>query len=774
MNFPQKLNVKWKRAMKKSTVLGFHVKMVALALTIVVFWYFSTGIPFLDAALSGPAIELYTPKTIYQPQELVTIYALVTYNEGPVASKDVAFQVNGPKNPFYNFTAISVSRTNSSGIAEFSFRIPWPDVNPEASILGTWVVFATVDIAEEVVMDTLNFEVAWIVELVSIETLNAELAPEDVFLRREIVVFNVTLKNHAAIERVASIAINVQDSANYPIMEIEMINSTFQPGENVLYASGRIPVEAKIGQAIATATAFINLPEIGGIPCCPPVSTMFQIIARDVAITKVVPSKRVITSGEIVQIIIGVKNKGNKTESPYITAYYDNNVIGAKQILSLHPSMETEIAFDWDTSSIYPGNYLISARANPVEGEIEIEDNTMIDGTVSILAQPPTRDVAVTWVYAQPTEVEPGGIVEIEVHAKNFGMLPESFNVLVYYDDVLIMGQEITNLASGNETKLFFLWDTWGVPEGNYTIKAYIPPLPDEVNIENNLFIDGNVTVRVYPLKVHDVAITSLEVSELTAYIGDVIEVFVNVENLGNFNETFNVTVYYNSSEIAAKRVWSLAPNETARLNLVWNTSGVEEGVYVIWAFAEIVPGEVNTENNRFVDGSVMLLSRPTPLKRDIAVIDLLASPTTVTVGENITVQAVVVNFGDLEESFDLTIFYDGVLLQTLPLTLTAHTNVTVVYTLDTSSLKPGIYRLWANVTILEGEINVENNRFEDATITVLAVFRPYDLITFLIPLSAIAGLVLLSIIVFYSYLRRRKRRKKRRKGYTVFVYPHI
>lgn len=662
MNFPQKLNVKWKRAMKKSTVLGFHVKMVALALTIVVFWYFSTGIPFLDAALSGPAIELYTPKTIYQPQELVTIYALVTYNEGPVASKDVAFQVNGPKNPFYNFTAISVSRTNSSGIAEFSFRIPWPDVNPEASILGTWVVFATVDIAEEVVMDTLNFEVAWIIELVSIETLNAELAPEDVFLRREIVVFNVTLKNHAAIERVASIAINVQDSANYPIMEIEMINSTFQPGENVLYASGRIPVEAKIGQAIATATAFINLPEIGGIPCCPPVSTTFQIITRDVAITKVVPSKRVITSGEIVQIIIGVKNKGNKTESPYITAYYDNNVIGAKQILSLHPSMETEIAFDWDTSSIYPGNYLISARANPVEGEIEIEDNTMIDGTVSILAQPPTRDVAVTWVYVQPTEVEPGGIVEIEVHAKNFGMLPESFNVLVYYDDVLIMGQEITNLASGNETKLFFLWDTWGVPEGNYTIKAYIPPLPDEVN----------------------------------------------------------------------------------------------------------------TENNRFVDGSVMLLSRPTPLKRDIAVIDLLASPTTVTVGENITVQAVVVNFGDLEESFDLTIFYDGVLLQTLPLTLTAHTNVTVVYTLDTSSLKPGIYRLWANVTILEGEINVENNRFEDATITVLAVFRPYDLITFLIPLSAIAGLVLLSIIVFYSYLRRRKRRKKRRKGYTVFVYPHI
>ena len=760
--------------MKKSTVLGFHAKMVALVLTIVVFEYFRTGIHFLDAVLPGPAIELYTPKTIYQPQELVTIYALVTYNGEPVACKDVAFQVNGPKNPFYNFTAISGSRTNSSGIAEFSFRIPWPDVNPEASVLGTWVVFATVEIADQVVMDTLNFKVAWIVELVSIETLNSELAPEDVFLRQEIVIFNVTLKNHAATERVATIAINVQDSANYPIMEIEIINSTLQPGENVLYASGHIPVQAKIGQAVATATAFTNLPKMGGIPCCLPVSTTFQIITKDVAITKVVPLKRVITSGEIVQIIIGVKNKGNKTESPYITAYYDNNVIGTKQILSLHPSMETEIAFNWDTSNIHPGSYWISAKANPVEGEIEIEDNTMVNGTVNILAQPPTRDVAVTWVYVQPREVEPGGIVEIEVHVKNFGTLPESFNVLLYYNDSLIMDQQVINLAPRNETKLFFLWDTSGVPEGKYTIKAYIPPSPDEVNIENNLFIDGNVTIRVYPLKVHDVAITSLEVSELTAYIGDAIEVFVNVQNLGNFNETFNVTVYYNSSEIAVNMVWSLAPNETARLNLIWNTSEVEEGVYVIWAFAEIVPDEVNTDNNRFVDGSVMLLSRPAPLKRDIAVIDLLACPTIVTVGENITVHAVVVNLGDSKESFDLTIFYDEVLLQTLHLTLTAHSSVTVVYTLDTSSLKPGIYRLWANVTILEGEINVENNRFEDATITVLAVFSPHDLITFLIPLSAIAGLVSSFIIVLYSYLRRRKRRKKQRKSYAVFVYPHI
>ncbi|MFP3984881.1 MAG: hypothetical protein ACLFU9_02800, partial [Candidatus Bathyarchaeia archaeon] len=134
---------------------------------------------------------------------------------------------------------------------------------------------------------------------------------------------------------------------------------------------------------------------------------------------------------------------------------------------------------------------------------------------------------------------------------------------------------------------------------------------------------------------------------------------------------------------------------------------------------------------------------------------------------------AVVANLGDSQESFNLTLFYDAILIQTLPLTLPAHTNSTIAYRWNTTNLQPGIYRLWANVTVLEGEITTENNKFEDATITVKASFPIYDLLTLLILPLAAASLVLLMLIIFYGYLKRRKRRKKRPKhSYAIIVHP--
>jgi hypothetical protein len=118
----------------------------------------------------GRSIDLFTAKTLYQPQELVTLYALVTYNEAPVALKDVAFQIEGPQNVFHNVSIWRTSRTNSTGIAETSFRIIWPGENPEAITFGTWFVIATVDLFGEVINDTLTFQVHWIIEITNIET----------------------------------------------------------------------------------------------------------------------------------------------------------------------------------------------------------------------------------------------------------------------------------------------------------------------------------------------------------------------------------------------------------------------------------------------------------------------------------------------------------------------------------------------------------------------------------------------------------------------------
>ncbi|MEM5868026.1 MAG: CARDB domain-containing protein, partial [Candidatus Aenigmatarchaeota archaeon] len=520
-------------------------------------------------AQSGRAIEVHSEKALYQPQELVVLYAKVTYNQAPVAAKDVAFQVEGPPNPYINFTFTGGSRTNASGIATYSFRIPWPDVNPEASVLGKWKVVATVDIAEVVVMNTTTFKVDWIIIITRIETLNEDLQPQTSFLRKKLVVFNLTVENRAATEKIATITINVYDAKNFPIITIELENITLFPGENVLLASAQIPATASIGQATVYAMPYTALPKFGGVPYSPPASTTFQIITRDIAITEVTLSKTIVKSGETVEIKVEVINKGNETESFDVTVYYNNHVISSRHVSLLPPLTRKEITFEWDTSGVSPGNYIISASAGPVEDEIEIYDNVFIDGIITILPVPVSCDVAVTWVNAEPTEVIAGQKVQIEVKVANLGTSSQSFNVLIYYDDILITTQQVFELAPCSERKLIIQWNTACVKEGTYNIKAYIPPLPCETNIENNLYINGNVTIKAppAPAKIHDIAIINVRFHPTKAYIGDNIDIWVDAANLGDYPETFNVTVYYNQSEIATQKIWLLQPGQKVTLH---------------------------------------------------------------------------------------------------------------------------------------------------------------------------------------------------------------
>ncbi|MEM1563875.1 MAG: hypothetical protein QW161_04305, partial [Candidatus Bathyarchaeia archaeon] len=214
----------------------------------------------------------------FQPQELVELYALVTYNEWPVANKLVAFQIDNPKNAFWNITIVGARATNDDGIAVFCFRIPWPSENAEQIIFGTWSVVATVDIAGEVVMDTLTFQVGWIVQITSAELLTIELKPQIGFKRGERIVFDLTVKNIALTAKNATIMIDVQDSANYPIMHLED-TCNFQPGENkIRIISPEIPTTAAIGKATVSVALYTAPPKYGGVPYSPPFLLQFNII----------------------------------------------------------------------------------------------------------------------------------------------------------------------------------------------------------------------------------------------------------------------------------------------------------------------------------------------------------------------------------------------------------------------------------------------------------------------------------------------------------------
>jgi hypothetical protein len=78
----------------------------------------------------------------------------------------------------------------------------------------------------------------------------------------------------------------------------------------------------------------------------------------------------------------------------------------------------------------------------------------------------------------------------------------------------------------------------------------------------------------------------------------------VTLANQGDFTETFNVTVYANTTAIQTKTLTLTSLNSTT-ITFTWNTTGFAKGNYTISAYAWPVPGETDSADNTFIDGSV-------------------------------------------------------------------------------------------------------------------------------------------------------------------------
>jgi hypothetical protein len=100
----------------------------------------------------------------------------------------------------------------------------------------------------------------------------------------------------------------------------------------------------------------------------------------------------------------------------------------------------------------------------------------------------------------------------------------------------------------------------------------------------------------------NDIAVTNIQFSK-TITNETQIAINVTAANLGNFTVSFNVTLYYDTTEIATKTVTNLAPSASLILAFTWNTTLIPKGNYTISAYAPPVTGESNTANNRLTGG---------------------------------------------------------------------------------------------------------------------------------------------------------------------------
>lgn len=214
---------------------------------------------------------------------------------------------------------------------------------------------------------------------------------------------------------------------------------------------------------------------------------------------------------------------------------YGQPVILAKSVNASLGADET-IQFIPDTS----GTYYILAKWVSGEGAFTLSS-----------AASPLRDVAVTDVTVSDIVVYGGKTVNITVTTQNYGSVTESFNVTAFYNSTAIETKNVNNLAVGASEVLTFSWDTSDVqPCNNYTISAEASNVPGELDILNNVYVDGSVKVKLQGdvngdgiVNVLDLSIVSLSYGFFEGELGYNLDADLNKDGIVDIRDLATVAV---------------------------------------------------------------------------------------------------------------------------------------------------------------------------------------------------------------------------------------
>jgi subtilase family serine protease len=234
---------------------------------------------------------------------------------------------------------------------------------------------------------------------------------------------------------------------------------------------------------IATTYIYVSPPPEQASDLC--------IHSEDIAFSKVVAEE-----GEEVTIYATVHNIGMvDAQNVTVTFYIDDIQLGSpKTVASIPTSGSETVSTRWTASKA--GSHVVKVIADaPMEA-----NKTNNVATRGIIVG--EHNLAITAVIPAKNVVALGEILPINVTAMNKGNFKETFNITLYANATPIQTITLT-LESGNSTTITITWNTAGFAYGNYTIWAYIEPVPRETIIEDNKYIDGTVQIlQTYTLTI--------------------------------------------------------------------------------------------------------------------------------------------------------------------------------------------------------------------------------------------------------------------------------
>jgi len=313
----------------------------------------------------------------------------------------------------------------------------------------------------------------------------------------------------------------------------------------------------------------------------------------DVAVTKIVTSQTVVEQGQSLLINVTVQNKGDYAENFNVTAYYDSTAIETQTVTSLAPTSSTTLTFNWNTTGVSPGGYTIFAKASIVPGETDITNNAFIDGVLKII------------VIVQPQPIQIG--------SNNYTITIESNATIT---DVTATKNTLHLTTSGPPGATGYINTTLPVGLNKTEIKVFIngikltpPPFPIITKNNTHYFIYFEFTLSTHKITIQyavaDIATTNITPTKTIVGKGYTIRINATIQNQGDYEETFNVTVYANTTIIDTLTNIILTSGNSSTITFTWNTTGFAKGRYTISAYATSVPGETDTADNRLIGGWV-------------------------------------------------------------------------------------------------------------------------------------------------------------------------
>jgi outer membrane protein assembly factor BamB len=433
-----------------------------------------------------------------------------------------------------------------------------------------------------------------------------------------------------------------------------------------------------------------------------------QVKGQDLAVENIWANPNIVRYGfgENTTIHVTVKNHGGFSETFNLTLYYGNATlekqIGNQTNETLLPLEERTFQFTWNTTELSVGNYVVTARVTIPQYDVDPTNNNK---SCLLQVRLPFHDIIMTKLEPPNFSVLQGETLYFNVTVKNIGDYDENFSVQLYRNGTQLQTENVTLKPEEYKT-VQFVFDTTLWDGGVYNITAIAHVTDDVTPEDNNQTVWGRIR-----LPVHDVAIREVKLSKDHIFSNQAVDIYVTVENVGNFTETFPIKVYANTTLIRTETVQNLKPGNISSISIKKELS---IGLYVIWANACL------TDDNNLHDNICNATKTLNVLLEihDVAIINVQPSKDHVLQNRSLTISVTVQNQGAfLENNVNVTVYANLTKIWSIMVTLDIE-DPTYTFTWDTTGFAIGNYTISATISI-PNDNDPADNTYTDGTIEI-------------------------------------------------------